>query len=359
MKRIKVVLVSYLFCVQALFAQITLNNSDMPVANDTIRYSVVTNFAGIAPKPTGANHTWDFSGLQYSSQTVDTFVSILSTGLYAFQFPTSSFAIKSNTPPVSLGTIAVNYDYDFYKKSTSAYMLSGLGANVSGLPIGIPYTVLDTIYRFPLDYGNTGTCTSNFGVTVPTLGHYSGVKTRIDTVDGWGTLITPYGTFSVLRVKSIINETDSVFVTQFGLGLKFALPQRTEYRWLANGKKTPLLQITVTGTAISDVLYQDSLKNVPTSISVNNLENTWFSIYPNPAKEIITIRFNLIQKENVIIAAYTLEGKQVAEYLYKSLSKGAHELALPLSESTFASGTYFIKVMLGDVELTQPLIISR
>lgn len=359
MRRMKTVLFGFVLCTEALFAQITINSSDMPVANDTIRYSVVTNFTGITPKPTGANHTWDFSGLQYSSQTVDTFVSILSTGLYAFQFPTSSFAIKSNLPAVSLGGIAVNYDYDFYKKSTSAYMLSGLGANVSGLPLGVPYSILDTIYRFPLDYGYNGATSSAFGVTVPTLGHYSGVKTRVDTVDGWGTLITPYGTFNVLRIKSVVNETDSIFVTQFGLGLKLPLPTRTEYSWLANGKKTPLLKIIVTGTAISEVQYQDSVRNIPTSIAGYGEMNAQFSFYPNPAKDKINVSFNLLNRESVTIVIYTLDGKRAGEYFYKGLNKGTHEITLPLPESAFASGTYLIKVMLGEVEVTRPLIISR
>jgi len=270
------------------YGQITLTNADMPLAGDTIRFSETTNFAGLTPELTDSNYVWDYSTLVATSQTVDTFVSVNSTGLFALYFFGASFAKKSNTPPLSLSGITVDYQYDFFGNNATAYTQWGLGANVSGLPLGLPNTPKDTLYRFPLNYLDTGNTSSTFSASVPGIGYYGGERTRVDTVDGWGTLITPYGTYQVLRVKSVVNETDTVFLTSFGFGLSFPLPERVEYKWLANGKKVPLLQINTSLGIVNQVIYRDSLRSILTG--VQSLASDFsLNVYPNPATSRLSV----------------------------------------------------------------------
>ena len=319
-------------------AQITITNADMPSSGDTIRLSLSTQFTGLTPELTDSNYTWDYSTLVSSSQTVDTFVSVLSTGLYAFYFTGASFAQKSNTPPLTLMGITVDYQYDFYGKNASAYTQWGLGASVSGLPLGMVNTPKDTLYRFPLDYMNVGNTSSTFAATVPGIGYYGGERNRIDTVDGWGTLTTPYGTFSVLRVKSVVNETDSIFLTSLGFGLSFPVPERVEYKWLANGKKVPLLQINTSGGIINQVIYRDSLRSVVTGVKNVTAAEDFVTLFPNPATNMLNVGCNP-RDEIRTLCIFNLAGLKLSE---RTLEKNNQTVQLDIS--TLASGIYFLKV---------------
>ena len=54
-------------------AQITITNTDMPSANDTIRFSETNDIQGSNPMLTGANYSWNFATLTPTTQRVDTF----------------------------------------------------------------------------------------------------------------------------------------------------------------------------------------------------------------------------------------------------------------------------------------------
>ena len=331
-------------------AQITVTNADMPSSGDTIRLSLSTQFTGLTPELTDTNYTWDYSTLVSSSQTVDTFVSVLSTGLYALYFSGASFAQKSNTPPLTLMGITVDYQYDFFGKNASAYTQWGLGASVSGLPLGMVNTPKDTLYRFPLNYNNVGNTSSTFAATVPGIGYYGGERNRVDTVDGWGTLITPYGTFDVLRVKSVVNETDSIFLTSFGFGLSFPLPERVEYKWLTNGKKVPLLQIITSGGLINQVIYRDSLRSVVTS--VNDVASTGadVTIFPNPATDRLTIESN----PAVEIRSLSIFNEAGAKLAERTIEKNS--VVGPLDISSLPVGIYYIKLTTDRGELIRTFV---
>jgi hypothetical protein len=58
-----------------VFSQVTINQSDMPSAGDTIRFSVAST-NGISEGPSGGDQSWDFSNLQSTSQFVDEFLPV-------------------------------------------------------------------------------------------------------------------------------------------------------------------------------------------------------------------------------------------------------------------------------------------
>ncbi len=252
-----------LFFISSSKAQITIVSTDMPssVTPATYRSSIGQAFPGMDETLAGSNYTWDYSQLTPTSQNVDTFVAV--PFLYFSFLANSTYGLKSNTPTVNLGLVTIDYQYDFYKKATSSYVQTGSGINMSGFPLPVQYSPKDTIYRFPLHYGNIGSSTSTFAVSIPTLGFYGGTKTRIDTVDGWGTLITPYGTFNALRVKSVIYESDTIHVdTLFHFGLRLPTTIVTQYKWLGTGQGIPLLQINTSGGNVTQIIYRDSLRNL-------------------------------------------------------------------------------------------------
>ncbi|MFZ4413041.1 MAG: hypothetical protein ACOYOV_08145, partial [Bacteroidales bacterium] len=65
-------------------SQITVSSTDMPVVGNMINKSLALTTGTVDYTLTGANHTWDFSLLTPVSQSVDTFVSVLSTPIFYY-----------------------------------------------------------------------------------------------------------------------------------------------------------------------------------------------------------------------------------------------------------------------------------
>jgi hypothetical protein len=236
-----------------LNAQITLGPADMPSAGDTVRYRS-TVAAGVDPVLTEAGFVWDMSALQVGLEGADTCVTVASTPfLYQLFFNNpfqyagwqANYAVRGQS--LNFQALTVTNLYDYFKKDATGFRNVGFGANVNGLPTSVRRTPVDWVYRFPLEYGDMDTSVSSFTLTVPTLFSFTQHQTRYNEVDGWGTLILPGNTFEVLRVKSTLVRTDSMYVDQFGQGFSFPEPETVEYKWLAQGMDEPVLIITAVG----------------------------------------------------------------------------------------------------------------
>lgn len=250
-----------------LTAQITITSADMPNVNDEVVLGVKQSLTGFNPALTGPNYTWDYSVLVSDSQRVEKIVNPSSTG-YPFVGFISTYAMVNYNPDVFpyalLGTAPTN-NYNFYKKQTNQLTINVQGSTTGSTPLPIVQNPADVIYRFPLTYGNKDSSNSGYKNTLPGLGYFEKKQKRVNTVDGWGTLITPYGTFNTVRVKSVITVVDSIHSDSLGFGFSIPLPTRYEFKWLANGSKLPILEIDATGLlntsvlTVNNVLYQDSL----------------------------------------------------------------------------------------------------
>ena len=265
-------LTNFLFISSFAHSQITITSADMPNVNDTIRVSVKTAFPEFDPSATGTNYVWDFRNLIPDSQRVVQFVTPFSTPY--FFFAASSYGARNYTPdqfPFALLGSAPTNAYDFYKETNASLGQTGQGLTVNGLTIPAFYTSNDILYKFPLNYGNVDSSNSGFNLPLPSIGAYGKKQFRKNTVDGWGTLLTPYGTFNALRLVSRIEASDSIYLDTIGFGFTLPRQVRYEYKWLAQGKKIPLLQIDVTegftgNLSVDRVVWRDS---VITPMSVN------------------------------------------------------------------------------------------
>ena len=225
---------------QKAICQITITSADMPSANDTIRFSNANVSPGLPFLVSGANQTWDFSGLIATNQDVEPYKSSLQTPYAFFFFGLNKYGRKIAD---TLGVAAFSFTdiYNYYKKSNAAFEVEGIGLKFSGIPIPAYYSEKDKLYQFPLLFNDRDSSIFKFSVNLPTLGSYSQVGYRINEVEGWGSVTTPFGTFNCLKVKSFVNSNDSLNFS--GFPLKFN--RRTiEYKWLANGQKIPILEIT-------------------------------------------------------------------------------------------------------------------
>lgn len=303
-------------------AQITITSADMPVVNDTLRYSFA-NGSAINVADSGANKTWNYGGLVALTQAVDTYKTAASVNAsYAVTIPSGSYGYKVGDSLPGLSSfglpVTISDIYTFFeiKTSPSRFVADAFAAKVNGLPIPAKYTAPDVWYYFPLTYPHAQD-SNNYvlNVSVPGLGNLKQKGYRKTRVDSWGTIITPYFTSpaNCIRVRSEVHEIDSVSVTLLGSTIGF---QRNyvDYKWLVKGEHYPALWVTVnlaTGK-ISSTTYKD----VARRLAVENVTKAIIEIkaYPNPAiNGIVNLEIPADWK-NFNIELFDIQSRSVARF---------------------------------------------
>ena len=329
-------------------AQITIRTADLPSAGDTFRVSIANNLPGADYTLTGPNYTWDFSSLTAQSQRVDTFLSVASTSAVFNVVFTDLFFnpyrsnIATGGADFTLGTVAVNDVYNFYYNSAASYAQTGFGATISGIPAPFAYSQKDLVYEFPLQFGDLDTSLASYDVDLSSIiGLYFRVnRTRVNQVDGWGTLITPYGTHQVIRVKTTVTERDSVHIDSLGFGLNLPAVTNLEYKWLATGEGVPLLQANASGNGtVNQVLYREDA--VVNTAVIAPVRTDQLEVYPNPASDRVFIR-TVGSFGNATVSLIDLHGRIVLEKDVEMNSQDPAELLL--DRSMIPAGNYLLRL---------------
>ncbi len=302
MKTKLLVLISLICC--SAEAQLTLSVNDFGTAGDTVRISQA-QAGNLDFMSTGANFTWDYSSLVATSQYLKEFkpigfASFLVFGTYgpiaASNYQASYFNPTNDLPldqlsqflPVELS------DLNQYSKRT-ADSITSLGYSIAVNGQGVPFKsdTIETRYKLPLNYNDSH---YSRGYTYIDLNPVIDFKIkqyrqRTTLVDGWGTIITPKGTFPALRVRHDINEIDSVYQTFFGAGQWFGAPpiQRVEYEWFTNGEDEWIMKATETNGNINLVEYQEDYLGLDASIDEFTMD---VQVGPNPSSGEVEIQSN-------------------------------------------------------------------
>ena len=305
---------------QAFYAQTPINASDLnPVSGDIFPYFTVDY---ISPGEAGLNKTWDFSGMTKLSGAPD------------------ATDLNVNTPSAKgLGTVyATSNIVEESQGNGYAMKTSNNTLQISGVfsPGGsIVYSDFEDLLVYPLTLNETHTDTWEGSMKVQNLTLNRKGTTTV-TVDGFGTLITPSGTFeNVYRVHIEQEYDDSGYSNSHYVN--------DQYSWFKAGVHSHLAMITdfnVDGnTYYSRGTYLDYKK-----ASLNQLINTQTTIFPNPATDEISIKFNenlsVISKiyvsdlmGNIVFETETNQGnttkintKNLAEGLYTVLIKSNNEI---------------------------------
>jgi hypothetical protein len=335
-------------CVVRVYSQITITLADMPNAGDSVLISTAT-VTGTTYTITGANQTWDYSSLTSQSQRYEKFDSPFTfPSIYALLFNALNTTYgKENRQLTSLPIPGISFDaaYDFYKKTSSQLKIVGSGYIINGTPLPFLYTSADIVYNFPLNYGNQDSANYQFSLQIPTIATLREKGKRVNVVEGWGTIITPYGSFQALKVKSIITSTDSIYINTLGFGTNTPARTRIEYKWIANGQKIPIL--TLNGNKVGNTIvitgaeYRDFA-----STDVNELSNNENSImlFPNPMSDNSQLFYNNTTTATVRISVKDLLGKEVAELHNGNLPSGIQVFSINSKELKLSTGVYFINV---------------
>jgi hypothetical protein len=273
------------------YAQITITSADMPAAGDTIRYcNAALNNVTFNPLLTGTNQVWDFSNLTPQSEDVYEYKNSLSTP-YVFYF-LNKIGLKT-ADNIGISTISLKDVYTFYTKSNTVLKIEGMGYSYSNIPLANSYIDDDEIYQFPLTFGKKDSSTFYFDYNLSAITSsvdYAQNGYRINQVDGWGSITTPYANYpQVLRIKTTVNSYDSILIS----GFPFVTNRKTiSYKWLSKTEKIPVLEITGTQLAnnftITEIKYRYSASST-TGLNQHTNFQEHASIAPNPATDVVTV----------------------------------------------------------------------
>jgi len=337
-------------------AQISIDAADMPYEDDTVRVSTGLYIDLNDYTETGEDYIWDFSQLIPISQRVDTFLSPWSMPLiYKLFFGLTSNLAVRGVDNVPLPGFPITEIYNFYDNRSVNYRGIGIGMSVFGIPVPFKYDNPDVVYDFPMEYGDTWSSQAHFAQEIPLVGYLRMTKTHVDTVDGWGTLITPYGSFEVLRLKSEVHEIDSIYMDTLDIGIPIERDY-TVYQWMGKGQKIPLLQIT--GRLFGVVVdYIDSTRLIFDGTNeLPFVHNNELKVSPNPTSNIIHLQFEMLEKQHVSIKLFDMHGREAAIIHEGILQQGKINLAFNLKEKGLAFGSYIVHLRTGSRFLNKKII---
>lgn len=304
MKYFSFIIASFLLTLQSV-AQITITAADVAKTSKTF-YQAIDNNPTISVGSAGANKKWDMSMLKSEEADTMLFLTPDSTP-YKASFPSANLAYK----------ISSDTSYHYLTTSASSLMLNGsktatIATNYYPAAISIP---------FPLSYNKVfkNNYTKEFKIAESNEDVLltKSVVRKTATVDAWGNMITPQGSFNCLRIMEVTHQIDSVFI-KFSGKWNFggvASDSSKTYTWWANNIGFPLLTANV--NFITDSVEQVSWLNVSNTVNVKKLASIGsINVYPNPAQN--QLQFKLDAKQASTITIFDVTGKM----LYATLIKG-------------------------------------
>ena len=237
------------------------------INTDFTTFSVNTYTAsaiGLSPGNSGINQIWDFSNvpyentISYSLQTVES-----SNTPFVSSFPLTNYVQKV--------TITIdNFNYEAF--SLSKISSSGIELLASTTATAIEEDFTPNTLFIPLPFSYNSSYSDTFQSTTDAT-----LTTRVNFYDGYGTLITPFGTFNnVIRIKQT-DDGDDI------------------YNWIAVNPYRPLMfgQFTPNG---SITFCQN------TNLSTNAVTyNKKLFIFPNPVKAILNIEFTNFSIDKIVV----------------------------------------------------------
>jgi len=336
-----------ILAVVSLHSQITIGNNHIPIFGDHfIIHDIDTT--GVNPGSSGANQTWNFSGINVlTDSAVFNWVDPATTP-YASFFPGAH---------ISEGNQVGNMYYTIVGGD-----LSNIGSGVGTAPNQIITTLTDPeiVFRVPFTYTNTYTDNFSGTVNAPLTIIRNGTITK--TADAYGTIILPTGTFNdVLRINFLQDITDSI------AGVPVTTRTVTDnYSWYSSQFKFPIFSISISTfhtDADQTVTKSSVLTTLNTSVGVTPIGNQVVNQYklhqnyPNPFNPSTSITFDIAKTSDVKLVVFDVLGREVSELVNERLSNGSYRV--DFNASNLTSGVYYYKLSAGDFSETKMMMLVK
>lgn len=322
-----------LISVTGLSAQPVLNNNLNFAIGDSYRIDGYNWVTALDPGGPGGNQTWDFEDIVGE----DFFEGVPAV---CVDPSTTPFADSTGAAGASIAIKPLESEfgpYQYHRSNPTSRELLAMGwyetGNTSFTNYLDPYIDL----QFPMAYGDEFDFNTELLMYSIDLGYYVMRDSGHVTVeaDAWGTIITPAGNYpNVLRLK-----TTSVIHSwyRYDIGEPWMyLGEFTDisYNWYSPTVKIPVLTIMqfLFGNKAEEMSSLHYLAYYQSPTGIQNPEKSTFTMYPNPAGDIIHIPVGKDQLAREIII-YDQGGKEV---MRQPVEKGT------LNVSDLSPGCYIV-----------------
>jgi len=317
-------------------AQITLSSADMPSVGKSFQndFDTLTSSVNkLNPGGSGASVTWNYAAVPMSYNQGDSIVAPSATP-YASTFTTANIA----------DTTFGNAGYTYFNGSSSSFLVIGAEQNIQGYMVGVVFKPSVTELNFPGTYLNTSSGNSRASIP-PQAVVYTGIDsvkgtlnmTYKDTLDAYGSLTTPYGTYSTLRQKHYELDIDSIYVhSTLAHAWVFYQAQTTKsyaYRWFANGlgDAAATMNMDSSGTKVTSFEWYSGK---PSGINpVSQAHHTL--VFPNPASTQVTFRFSAQNAEYVTV--FDMTGREITKAEMKNGTS-------VINTASYSNGVYLFRL---------------
>ncbi|MDM1555426.1 T9SS type A sorting domain-containing protein [Chryseobacterium indologenes] len=321
----------FLFTGMISYAQPSITRAGVDRINSTINLkSEDVSGTSITAGSAGANITWNFSTYTGTNPIAYT-VRACPGQSNCFRFPGAN--------RITSLTSVDSHDFGSMTDVEATMLGSYSGPDLGDVTVTYINPLIE--YKFPITYLQQFDDTYEFNSVSAAIGNTNETGQVSVSVDGYGTVITPKGTYpDVLRIKRMRTATQTIGTSSTPITVTYT---NESYQWVSqsegmvfsfaintfvsNGVTNVSKSVSYLDTAVLSTVDLDSKKNE-------------VSIYPNPGTDFISVG----SKENLKkITIYSLEGKAVIKPQnsrnidISKLPKGVYLLQGELENGTFVS----------------------
>lgn len=343
MKKLTIFFALFVMAALATYGQPTLTASTSNPALGDVFYNYFCNTTGVPVGASGVGVVWDYRSL--SVRTSDTtYVETCASTPYCDSFPTAT--LVENRRPDSMFTYMHPYSAELQYVGWHCPVTLGNGY--------VNYVTPLTVIKYPATYGSNFRDSNFYLYNMPGWGNSHIYVTSHSVVDGFGTLMTPAGTYpDVLRV----HRTDSVNDTSYRTGIPTVFHFIEDvYFWYRPGFHNPLLFIDiVTNSAMPPSTKTVEYNSGPLATGIEMTGNGIgpIAIYPNPTTNELHIKANNNDLDGANLTLYDATGRQI----YATGQNSGGEVSIVLGQ--FPAGIYTLRIQNKTFTTMQKVTLMR
>jgi hypothetical protein len=358
------VLFTFVFMIVHLFGQIEIDWTEVPqdigiAFTHNGAESVTVNLGS-----PGGPHSWDFTNQPMGSQNTNSLIVPRASTPFGDSFPNSNLVLE-----ITEGSI-ITYAYGQIAPTFGANL--GMGSTV---PITTFFRFEPTdSYPMPVFYGASRNYYYAFS-----LEPGPGLEVQTDnygneTIDAYGSVTVPYGTFECLRARSF----DTTVVTMYVAGIPVSTDTTSHIRYEYLAEEYGLIVHVLSYPDEIDTNFTDAdfLERI-TSFSTGIVEHKdelmtcyYLTLSPNPTTGTIQLRYSIHDAGSTdqelrkpFLEIYDATGRVVKSFYPESnIMDQESAISWHGDDNTgkkLPSGVYFVRLEAGETTVTRKLTLIR
>ncbi len=273
-------------------------------------------------------------------------------------------SLPSSGKTTQLAIAPWNLDMLMAAKGSSLYLSSDGGVNWSLISGALPNLFITNVQFSP--YFNPGTFTAY--VTLSGFSNGSKVYKTVDGGQSWQNISAgiPNVPAHCIAIDPTTFTTEELYVGT-DVGVFYKSDNMTEFEPYSVGLPNVWVQemeVQVNEGYIYACTYGRGLWKVPLMSTVVGLEqeklaknnSVELSVYPNPFKDRLEIKYDLKEKVEVQMQIIDLQGRVIYSHFDSNPSLGLNSLNIDSKVAELQSGMYILKFRTGDEEIAEKIV---